>query len=97
MAIFIDLPPAEEQALLERARVSGRDLASYIKGIIQDHIDQGEVIDEFDDLVDHDAIAYCAREIEGKTIPTLEEVRQSLSKIPGSMAQTVIEERDERF
>jgi hypothetical protein len=50
-----------------------------------------------DDLIDHDTIAYCARAIEGKDVPSIEEVRQMLSKISGSMAQTVIEERENRF
>jgi hypothetical protein len=97
MTINIELPPEEEEALLERARVSGRDLASYVKEIIQDHIDHGDAIAGLDDLVDHEAVAYCAREIEGKDVPSLEEVRQALAKIQGSMARAVIEERDERF
>ena len=97
MTINIELPPEEEEVLLERARVSGRDLASYIKEIIQDHIEHGDAIAGLDDLVDHEAIAYCAREIEGKDVPSLEEIRRALTKIQGSMAQAVIEERDERF
>ena len=50
-----------------------------------------------EDLIDHEAIAYCAGEVEGKTVPSIEEVRRMLSKIPGSMAQAVIEEREDRF
>jgi putative addiction module CopG family antidote len=50
-----------------------------------------------DDLIDQEAIAYCAREVEGKDVPSIEEVRRMLSKIPGSMAQAVIEEREDRF
>jgi putative addiction module CopG family antidote len=47
--------------------------------------------------IDDEAIDYCAREVEGQEIPSLEEVRRALAKIPGSMAQAVIEERGERF
>jgi putative addiction module CopG family antidote len=50
-----------------------------------------------DDLTDWEAIASCAREVEGKDVPSIDEVRQMLSKIPGSMAQAVIEEREDRF
>jgi len=49
-----------------------------------------------EDLIDHEAIAYCAREIAGKDVPSIEEVRRMLSKIPGSMAQAVIQEREDR-
>ncbi|MGO9913267.1 MAG: type II toxin-antitoxin system ParD family antitoxin [Isosphaeraceae bacterium] len=39
-----------------------------------------------EDLVDYEAIEYCARQVEGKDVPSIEEVRRMLSKIPGSMA-----------
>ena len=45
------------------------------------------------DPIDYDAIAYCAREIQGKDVPSIEEVRRIFSKVPGSMAQAVAEER----
>ena|SRR5208337_1012807 len=49
-----------------------------------------------EDLIDYEAINYCARELEGKDVPSIEEVRRFLAKIPGSMAQAVIEERETR-
>ena len=49
------------------------------------------------DLVDYEAIESCAREVEGKDVPSIAEVRRMLSKIPGSMAKAVIEEREDRF
>ena len=48
-------------------------------------------------LIDWEAIESCAREVEGKGVPSIEEIRRMLAKIPGSMAQAVIEEREERF
>ncbi len=48
-------------------------------------------------LIDWEAIESCAREVEGKDVPSIEEVRRMLQKIPGSMAQAVIEDREERF
>ena len=49
-----------------------------------------------EDPIDYEAIEYCAREVEGKDVPSIGEVRQTLSKIHGSMAQAVIEEREDR-
>ena len=49
-----------------------------------------------EDLIDYEAINCCARELEGKDVPSIEEVRRFLAKIPGSMAQAVIEERETR-
>jgi len=49
------------------------------------------------DLIDHEAIACCAREVEGKVVPSIDEVRRMLSKIPGPMSQVVIEQREDRF
>jgi predicted DNA-binding antitoxin AbrB/MazE fold protein len=39
---------------------------------------------------------WCAAQA-GEPVPSLEDVRRMLSKIPGSMADVVIAERDERF
>ena len=49
-----------------------------------------------EDLIDYEAINCCARELEGKDVPSIEEVRRFLAKIPGSMAQAIIEERETR-
>ena len=51
---------------------------------------------EADQLIDLEFVEYCSR--EGDDTITLEEVREATSKIPGSMAQFIIEEeRAERF
>ena len=49
-----------------------------------------------EDLTDYEAIAYCAREVEGKDVLSIEEVRRTLANIHGLMAQAVIEEREDR-
>jgi hypothetical protein len=105
MTIQIELKPEEKRALLERARLSGHDLAHYAGQIIRDHIGipSGETAQGADrekptleDLIDHDAIAYCEKEADDSI--TLEEVRAATSKIKDSMARVVIEEeRAERF
>jgi predicted DNA-binding antitoxin AbrB/MazE fold protein len=45
---------------------------------------------------DDDVRQWCAEQA-GEHVARLEDVRQMLSKIPGSMADAVIAERDERF
>ena len=104
MTINIELGPDEERALSQRARGSGRNLTEYVHQILQEHI-RATVQDERavatpptpDDLIDYEAIASCARAIEGKAVPSLDEVRRMLATIPGSMAQAVIEEREDRY
>jgi hypothetical protein len=108
MTINIELKPDEERALLDRARLSGRDPAQYVQKLIRDDIQailrssgrdeaSAEGAAALDPLIDHEFVAECEREIEGKDIPTIEEVRQMLSKIPGSLAQEIIAEREDRF
>jgi predicted DNA-binding antitoxin AbrB/MazE fold protein len=47
-------------------------------------------------IEDEDLRKWCAAQA-GEQVPSLEDVRQILSQIPGSMADVVISERDERF
>ncbi len=94
MTINIELKPDEERALLERARLSGRDAGQYVQKLIRDHIQvpphgsAGNAI--LDDLIDHEFVAYC--EIEADDSVTLEEVLKATSKIKDSMARVIIEE-----
>jgi hypothetical protein len=108
ITINIQLRPEEERALLERARVSERDLAGYVRQILHEHLrtpkpDSGQ--DEaangetpaltLEDLIDYEAIASCEKEADDSV--SLEEVRAATSKIKDSMARVVIgEERAER-
>jgi hypothetical protein len=100
MTIRIELGPDEERALRERARLAGRDPLQYAHEIIRDHIGQEQGTREaqptLEDLMDHEFIAYCAREA-GDDV-TLEEVLEATSKIKDSMARVIIEEeRADRF
>ncbi len=56
-------------------------------------IDNG---DPLADLLDTEFMEWCARKSEGE-VSSIEEVRQMLSKIKGSMADVIIAEREERF
>jgi hypothetical protein len=107
MTINIDLRPEDEQALLERARVSGRDLAGYVHQVLEQHLRtaeperrEEELADganlTLEDLIDWEAIVSCEKEADDSI--TLEEVRAATAKIKDSMARVVIEEeRAERY
>src|SRR4051812_43317228 len=106
MTLNIELKPDEERALLERARLSGRDPVQYAQEIIRDHIatpahetspkESAGAKATLEDFLDHEFIAYCEREADESV--TLEEVLEATSKIKDSMARVIIEEeRAERF
>jgi hypothetical protein len=106
VVIQIELEPDEEQALVERARLSGRDPVQYARLIIRDHIGSpfpklaregtAEAMPAPEDLIDHEFIADCARQ-HCDDVPTIEKVRKVLSKIPGSLAEEIIADREDRF
>ena len=56
--------------------------------------ENGAEVEPFEE--DEDLRQWCAEQA-GEKVPSLEDVRQTLSKIPGSMADVVISERAERF
>lgn len=64
------------------------DLAARLLG------DGGEGVSKLDLLLDHEYHAEC--ESDTSPVPTLEEVRAILAKIPGSLSADIIAERDER-
>jgi len=53
--------------------------------------------DERAPFVEDEGLRKWCAEQAGEQVPSLEEVRRTLAKIPGSMADVVISERDERF
>ena len=106
MTLPIELEPDEERALLESARLCGRDPVQHAQQIIRENIrgSLGEPAEEgtnqskptLEDLIDHEFIADCARQDSGDA-PTIEEVRELLAKIPGSLAEEIIADREDRF
>src|SRR5208337_1111431 len=83
MTINIHLEPDEERAILERARLCGRDPAQYVQQIIRDHIQHGpspgsagngvslEAATTLEDLIDHQFVAACARASRRSPAPWL--------------------------
>jgi hypothetical protein len=49
-----------------------------------------------EDWLDTEFMARCAEEVCGKTPVSLARVHEILSKVPGSMAEDIIEDRGER-
>jgi hypothetical protein len=106
MVIRIELQPDEQQAFVERARLNGQDPVQYAQQIIRDCIGSPsrniarngatEAGSTPEDLIDHEFIAACARQ-QGEDVPTIEEVREILAKIPGSLADEIIADREDRF
>ena len=52
---------------------------------------------EWEPSVEDEDVQQWRAEQAGERVPGLEDVRRTLSTIPGSMADVVIAERDERF
>ncbi len=48
-----------------------------------------------EDWIDTEYLQWCEEELKGKEIPSLDEVRQALSSIPGSLSDEIVAERDE--
>jgi hypothetical protein len=106
MTIHIELGPDEERALLEQARLSGRDPVQYAQQIIREQIKRPtrEVNEDesstpthsIEDLIDHEFVESCAR-LARSDSPSIEEVRESLSKIRGSLSDEIIADREDRF
>ncbi len=106
MTIQIDLQPDEERALLDRARLSGQDPVQYARQIIRQCIasppDESALVraaraeTAVEDLIDDEFVSACAPR-QGEPVPTIEEVRAALAKIPGSLAEEIIADREDRF
>ena len=104
--IQIVLQPDEERVFLDRARVNGQDPGEYARQIIRHYIksqldemtrlEASRANPTLDDLIDHDFVATCSRRSHGDA-PAIEAVRQTLAKIPGSLADEIIADREDRF
>lgn len=106
MTIRIELPPDEERALIDRARLSGQDPAQFARQIIRECLASPGAGSDlptvrrarhgWEALIDGDFVADCALR-PGEQAPTIEEVREALAKIPGSLAEELIADREDRF
>jgi hypothetical protein len=49
------------------------------------------------DLLDDEFVADCEREVVVQDIPSIDEVRRRLARIPGPLAREIIADREDRF
>jgi hypothetical protein len=91
MSITITLPAELEQQILGRASESKQPVEEIAIGLIV----QGLRRKKKDSFLDDEYMEACAQEADPNI--TLESVRQILAKIPSSIADDIIAERDERF
>jgi hypothetical protein len=75
----------------------GRRMAKHIEVIYTNGVFRPATPLELEPFVGDDDVRQWCAEQAGEHVPSLEDVRQMLSKIPGSIADVVIAERDERF
>jgi hypothetical protein len=100
MSATITIPSDLEQQMQGKAEASGQQLEEFALGALRKAMEapppalsQNSVED--DTWLDVEYMTACAKEAD--PIVTLELVRQILAKIPGSLADDIIAERDERF
>jgi hypothetical protein len=93
MNVAVNLPAATVERLKERAAGMGQSLEAYLETLLGSKTSNGSPLAE-DDILDTEYLAECAKEADPSI--TLESVHEVLSKIPGSMTQDFIAERDER-
>lgn len=96
MSLTITLPAELEMKVAEAAGRNGKQPLDYIIDALNHAVQPNNGAKEsLEYWLDWD----CIRDAEAEADPTvtLEDVRQALSKIPGSMAEAVIAEREEHF
>ena len=96
MSLTITLPPELEIKVTEAAARRGRQPLEYVFDALNNAVQSNiTATDSLEYWLDWD----CIREMAAEADPnvTLESVRRALAKIPGSMSEAIILERDERF
>ena len=96
MSLTITLPAELERKVTEAAALRGRQPLEYVvdalNTAVQSNIGTTESLEYW---LDWDCIREAAAEADATV--SLESVRNALSKIPGSMSEAIISEREERF
>ena len=87
----IEVAPRTAAILQAKAEAQGMSVDELLRLVLEA---PNEAEGSLDSLLDWEYIAECAAEADPSI--TLEEVRQALSKIPGSLTEDFREERDER-
>ena len=93
MNVTVNLPPETIDRLKITAAHAGQSLEAYVETLLGTKSTNGTPL-AYDEILDTEYLAECVKEADPSI--TLESVHKALSKIPGSMTQDLIAERDER-
>ena len=96
MSGTITIPAELEQQVLSRALSGGQQFEEFALNVLRQAVANPHVNGAEDDVwLDVEYMAACRKEADASV--TLESVRQILAKLPNSLADDIIAERDERF
>ena len=86
----IQLSPEQKRRVAEQANRNGKPW----QRVLQEALDSNDVTD--DEGLDTEFMTWCADQVRGKGIISLDEAHQILSKCSGSLAQDIIDDRGDR-
>lgn len=92
--VTIEVAPQTAAMLQAKAEAQGVSLDELLRLVFEAPEAPEENEENLDSLLDREYIAECAADADHSI--TLEEVREAMSKIPGSMTDDFRRERDER-
>jgi hypothetical protein len=97
MSATITIPADLEQQMLGKAMASGQKLEEFALEALKKAVDAPLPANGEGDAswLDVEYMAECGKEADHSI--SLESVRRILAKVPGSLADDIIAERDERF
>lgn len=96
MSATITIPAELEQQVLNRALSGGQQFEEFALNVLRQAVAKPYVNGTEDDAwLDVEYMAACRKEADASV--TLDSVRKILAKLPNSLADDVIAERDERF
>lgn len=97
MSATITIPADLEQQVLGKALASGQPLEEFVLNTLRKAVTTASATNGLidDSWLDIEYMTACAREADSSV--TLESVRRILAKLPGSLADDISAERDERF
>ncbi|MBS1812137.1 MAG: hypothetical protein JST84_28495 [Acidobacteria bacterium] len=96
MSTTITIPADLEQQLVGQAKANGQPWEEFALNALRQALEASPVNNGTDDSwLDVEYMNACGKEADPSV--TLESVRQILAKLPGSLADDIIAERDERF
>ena len=86
----IQLSPEQKRLIAEQANRNGKPWQS----VLQEVLDSSGVMDREGE--DSEFMDWCAEQVRGKDVISLDEAHSILSKCSGSLAQDIIDDRSDR-